>query len=208
MAAQPAMQPVLAKRPQDDRPTPISIKVLLCVSVVLLAAVLYNAMGGGWQATRGRRSGRIHEATLPLQKRPRKSKYAHTADEDEPDQVVVPTNATAAAECECFCFNKQMKMNAIGWFNAFDFTSLRSLVFDGSVIVVGSVLVACPPPPGVGLRNQRPVTINTAIIDTVVVRLRPPSLDVRIITVWNDRKFFLEASLPYYGSAVRIRSLQ
>ena len=98
MAAQPAMQPVLAKRPQDDRPTPISIKVLLCVSVVLLAAVLYNAMGGGWQATRGRRSGRIHEATLPLQKRPRKSKYAHTADEDEPDQVVVPTNATAAAK--------------------------------------------------------------------------------------------------------------
>lgn len=84
---------------EDDRPTPISIRLLLFLSVLLLAAVLYNAFGGGWQGQAGGRTlpRAFHEAAIPLQKRVRPSKYAHTIDPDAPDQVVVGIPATTSA---------------------------------------------------------------------------------------------------------------
>jgi hypothetical protein len=64
----------------------INIRVLAVCSVLLLCAILLNSMGS-WQGTARQRS--VHEAVLPLQKQPRKSRFARANDPDEPDQVVV-----------------------------------------------------------------------------------------------------------------------
>lgn len=70
----------------------INLKVLGVCAVLLLAAMMYNSVGGGAKfAKHGGRSATVHEAALPLQKRPRKSKYDHGVDPDLPDLVVVGT---------------------------------------------------------------------------------------------------------------------
>lgn len=78
----------------------INIKVLGVLAIMLLAAILWNMLGGGANfAAHGARTQRFHEAAIPLQKRPRKSKYDHgETDPDIPEQVVVgPAKASAAA---------------------------------------------------------------------------------------------------------------
>ena len=70
----------------------INIKILGVCAVLLLAAMVYNMLGGGarFQHGGGQRYGAaFHEAAIPLQKRPRKSKYDHGADPDSPDTVVI-----------------------------------------------------------------------------------------------------------------------
>ena len=82
--------PVVAAQPQSTSKT-INIKILGVCAILLLAAMIYNSMGGGARFSyHGGRGAAVHEAALPLQKRPRKSKYDHGADPDSPDEVVVP----------------------------------------------------------------------------------------------------------------------
>ena len=90
--------------PDSPPPTPIPIKVLGILAGLMLAAVLYNGMGGGWRNDAHGARGYIHEAAVPLQKRVRPSKFKQEVDPDMPDQVVVgakeavPTTAETAAE--------------------------------------------------------------------------------------------------------------
>ena len=79
-----------------DKPTPVPIKVLLAFAALMCAGLSYNSLGGGWRSAAAVGS-RAHEAAVPLQKRPRKSRYAHADDPDAPDQVVVGGAAAAAA---------------------------------------------------------------------------------------------------------------
>ena len=71
----------------ENAPQTVPIKCLGLVAALMLSAVLYNGLGGGWKnSVRGAR-GAVHEAAVPLQKRVRPSKYAN--DPEIPDQVVV-----------------------------------------------------------------------------------------------------------------------
>jgi len=80
----------------DTASKTINIKILGVCAVLLLAAMMWNSMGGGARFSHhGGRGAAVHEAALPLQKRPRKSKYAHTADPDIPEEVVVPAAGAA-----------------------------------------------------------------------------------------------------------------
>ena len=89
--------PVVAAQPQSTSKT-INIKILGVCAILLLAAMIYNSMGGGARFSyHGGRGAAVHEAALPLQKRPRKSKYDHGADPDSPDEVVVPGAAGSTA---------------------------------------------------------------------------------------------------------------
>lgn len=71
----------------------INAKVLFLCALLLLGAVLYNETSQ-WRAPMARRAGILREAALPLQKRPRKSRYASAADPDAPDEVLVSKTAS------------------------------------------------------------------------------------------------------------------
>ena len=90
--------PVVAAQPQSTSKT-INIKILGVCAILLLAAMIYNSMGGGArvEVITAARGAAVHEAALPLCKRPRKSKYDHGADPDSPDEVVVPGAAGSTA---------------------------------------------------------------------------------------------------------------
>ena len=80
--------PTSARPAESSTAKTINIKVLGVCAVLLLAAMMYNSMGGAKYGSHGAR-GAVHEAALPLQKRPRKSKYDHGTDPDIPELVVV-----------------------------------------------------------------------------------------------------------------------
>lgn len=79
----------------------INLKILGVCSVLLLGVCVYNTMGGGVTLPHAHgRSSRVREAALPLQKRPRKSRFAGPEDPDNPEVVVAvqtPLAATQAA---------------------------------------------------------------------------------------------------------------
>ena len=75
----------------------VNLKVIGVCAVLLLAAMMYNSMGGAASFQSHGVRGAVHEAALPLQKRPRKSKYDHGVDPDAPEVVVTAAPAAAAA---------------------------------------------------------------------------------------------------------------
>lgn len=66
---------------------PVSTRVLAICAALLVCAVLVNAISGVHTQAAG--NSAIHEAAVPLQKQPRKSRYAHTDDPESPDTVVI-----------------------------------------------------------------------------------------------------------------------
>ena len=81
----------------------VNIKILALCSLLLLGAIFYNETSS-WRTSRtlAESSGMLHEAHLPLQKQPRKSKYEGLADPDVEEEVVVgkpmPSNFAAAGK--------------------------------------------------------------------------------------------------------------
>ena len=74
--------------PANQQSKSINLKILGLCSLLLLAAVVFNETTS-WRTPMARRSGILREAALPLQKRPRKSKYEVAADPDMPGEIVV-----------------------------------------------------------------------------------------------------------------------
>ena len=75
------------KKPGQEPGSTIPVKVLGGCTVLLLATMLYNSIGGWHAQSHGQRS--VQPAALPLQRRMRKSRFARLDDADSPSEDVL-----------------------------------------------------------------------------------------------------------------------